>query len=67
MPMAARRAWSTCSSRSSAPTRTLVVAIAVEGERQHSASEALGLRADAGRKRYQRALRRLRLSFEDFF
>ena len=42
------------------PDAQLVVAIAVAGERQHSVSKALGLRADAGRKRYQRALRRLR-------
>ena len=45
----------------------LVVAIAVAGERQHAAAEALGLKPEAGRKRYQRALRRLRVSFEDFF
>jgi RNA polymerase sigma-70 factor (ECF subfamily) len=45
----------------------LVVAIAVAGERQRTASEALGLKAEAGRKRYQRALRRLRVSFDDFF
>ncbi len=45
----------------------LVVAIAVTGERQHSASAMLGLKPDAGRKRYQRARRRLRVSFSDFF
>jgi DNA-directed RNA polymerase specialized sigma24 family protein len=43
----------------------LVVAIAVLGERQQPAAEALGLGADAGRKRYQRALKRLRLLFEE--
>ena len=45
----------------------LVVAIAVVGERQHTAAVALGLKPEAGRKRYQRALRRLRVSFDDFF
>ena len=49
------------------PDAQLVVAIAVAGERQHVASEALGLKADAGRKRYQRALQRLRVSFDEFF
>ena len=44
----------------------LVVAIAVAGERQHIGPAALGLKPDAGRKRYQRALRRLRVSFDDF-
>ena len=39
---------------------SLVVAIAVLGEEQAVAAEALGLRPDAGRKRYQRALQRLR-------
>ena len=45
----------------------LVVAIAVVGERQHTAAAALGLKSEAGRKRYQRALRRLRVRFDDFF
>lgn len=43
----------------------LVVTITVPGERQRPAAEALGLGADAGRKRYQRALKRLRLRFEE--
>jgi RNA polymerase sigma-70 factor (ECF subfamily) len=43
----------------------LVVAIAVEGERQATATQVRGLKADAGRKRYQRALRRLRVRFEE--
>ena len=43
----------------------LVVAIAVVGERQHPAAAALGLSPDAGRKRYQRALKRLRLLLEE--
>jgi RNA polymerase sigma-70 factor (ECF subfamily) len=49
------------------PDARLVVAIAVEGERQATAAKARGLKADAGRKRYQRALRRLRVKFEEFF
>lgn len=45
----------------------LVVTIAVTGERQHTASEMFGLGAEAGRKRYQRALRRLRVALEEIF
>jgi RNA polymerase sigma-70 factor (ECF subfamily) len=49
------------------PDAHLVVAIAVAGERQHAAAEALGLKPGAGRKRYQRAVQRLRIRFDDFF
>jgi RNA polymerase sigma-70 factor (ECF subfamily) len=45
----------------------LVVAIAVMGERQHDAAAALGLSHDAGRKRYQRALKRVRVIAEEIF
>ena len=44
---------------------TLVISIAVLGERQQDAAAALGLSHEAGRKRYQRALKRLRVSFEE--
>lgn len=43
----------------------LVIAIAVVGERQDVAAEALGLRPDAGRKRYQRAIQKLRRCIAD--
>ena len=45
----------------------LVVAIAVVGERQQDAAAALGLSHDAGRKRYQRALKRMRVVAEEIF
>ena len=45
----------------------LVVAIAVVGERQRDVAGALGLSHDATRKRYQRALRRVRLVAEEIF
>ena len=45
----------------------LVVAIAVVGERQRDVAGALGLSHDATRKRYQRALRRVRLAAEEIF
>ena len=61
----ARRASSTCSSRSIGADARLVVAIAVVGERQHAAADALGLKPEAGRKRYQRALRRLRVQLRE--
>lgn len=38
----------------------LVVAIAIEGERQRDAADAHGISYEAARKRYRRALRRLR-------
>ena len=44
---------------------TLVVAIAVLDERQHEAAGRLGLSPEVARKRYQRALRRLRPVFDD--
>ena len=43
----------------------LVVAIAVVGERQQDAAAALGLSHEAGRKRYQRALKRLRVVVDE--
>lgn len=43
----------------------LVVAVAICGERQCEAADRLGLGAEATRKRYQRALRRLRVTFSD--
>jgi RNA polymerase sigma-70 factor (ECF subfamily) len=45
----------------------LVVAIAVVGERQRDVAGAVGLSHDATRKRYQRALRRVRLVAEEIF
>lgn len=44
----------------------LVVAVAVQGDRQHEAAARLGLAPEAARKRYQRALRRLRLELDEF-
>ena len=43
----------------------LVVAVAIRGARQHEAAAALGLGSETARKRYQRALRRLRVTFSD--
>ena len=43
----------------------LVVAIAVVGEHQRDATEALGLGQEAGRKRYQRALKQLHVLIEN--
>lgn len=40
----------------------LLLAVAVLGETQHEAAERLGITHDAARKRYQRALARLRVS-----
>lgn len=45
----------------------LVIAIAVVGERQEDVAAAFGLSHEAGRKRYQRALKRVRVVAEDFF
>jgi len=42
----------------------LVVAIAVHGDRQHEVAERLGVGHEAARKRYQRAVRRLRQEFQ---
>lgn len=39
----------------------LVVAVAINGEHQHEAARRLGLAPEAARKRYQRAIARLRL------
>jgi DNA-directed RNA polymerase specialized sigma24 family protein len=38
----------------------------VQGDRQHEAAERLGIAPEAARKRYQRALKRLRPVFEEF-
>ena len=43
----------------------LVVAIAVVGERQEDAAAAQGLSHETGRKRYQRAVRKLRSGFDE--
>lgn len=42
----------------------LVVAVAVAGERQHEVAARLGMPAETAKKRYQRALSRLRQEFE---
>ena len=44
----------------------LVIAVAVGGDRQREAAEQLGIAPETARKRYQRAVRRLRVVFEDF-
>ncbi len=43
----------------------LVAAVAVHGDRQHEAAAKLGIAAEAARKRYQRATRRLRIKIEE--
>lgn len=43
----------------------LVIGVAVLGERQHEAGERLGIGPAAARKRYQRAIRRVRLRLEE--
>lgn len=43
----------------------LVVAVAVHGDRQREAAAELGIAAEAARKRYQRAARRLRIKIEE--
>ena len=43
----------------------LVVAVAITGETQNEAALRLGISHDAARKRYQRAIRRLRLRIEE--
>ena len=42
----------------------LIVAVAVQGARQHEAAGRFGCTLEAARKRYQRALARLRIEFE---
>jgi RNA polymerase sigma-70 factor (ECF subfamily) len=44
----------------------LVAAVAILGERQQEAAARLGLSHEAGRKRYRRALERLRPAFAEF-
>lgn len=47
------------------PDADLVIGVAVLGERQHEAGERLGIGPAAARKRYQRAVRRVRLRLEE--
>jgi DNA-directed RNA polymerase specialized sigma24 family protein len=56
--VAVLRAW--LEPRSSAPTRSCCIAVLVLDENQREAAERLGLSHDAARKRFQRALGRLR-------